>query len=187
MRRHLAFLIALAAAGPAFASPADAGWIFRRSRYSHEPVTGTRVNQYAPKQPALARSDPTYLESGYRHSRVTIRGADGSADRLHVVRTWGAGEAIRPYGEWLFPYRAGATPYGPWGSSQGPWTLPFDSWRNPYGLGQLPNPPWAYWPYYSPHVYPPGQTPYLPPGQTPYLPPGQMPHQSPNSPDRPHP
>jgi hypothetical protein len=54
------------------------------------------------------------------------------------VQTWGQGTAIRPYGEWEYPYRAGATPYGPWGNPQGPWTLPFDSWQNPYGLNRGP-------------------------------------------------
>jgi len=81
-----------------------------------------------------------------------LRGPDGSADRLHVVETWGAGDAIRPYGEWLFPYRAGATPYGPWGNPQGPWTMPFDSWVNPYGL-------WNRSPLSSPYPVPYGTSP----------------------------
>jgi hypothetical protein len=95
------------------------------------------VNQYQPEQTPIARTDPTYQESGYRHNHVAIR-AGGGEDHLHVVQTWGQGESIRPYGEWEYPFRAGATPFGPWGNPQGPWTLPFDSWQNPYGLGQLP-------------------------------------------------
>lgn len=133
MRRHLAFLIAVSAVGSAVAAPAVAeSWIFKPSTFSHDPVTGARVNQFAPKQPAYAPADGTYMQSGYRHMRLGLRAGD-SADRLHVVETWGAGQAIRPYGEWLFPFRAGATPYGPWGNSRGPWTMPFDSWINPYG------------------------------------------------------
>jgi hypothetical protein len=129
----------------------ESSWIFRPSYFSHDPATGKRVAQYAQEPTSYRREDPTYLQSGYRHNQSILRGADGSADRQHIVETWGKGELIRPYGEWLFPYRAGATPYGPWGNPQGPWTLPFDSWQNPYGLLQ-------HWPtpYGSNGPYPPG-------------------------------
>lgn len=154
MRRQLAKALFLSAAAILWAGRAEASWIFRAAKYSHDPTGGRRVDQYAPKAPAYARNDPTYFESGYRHTRSTIRGAGGSVDRMHIVQTWGAGEAIRPYGEWLFPFRAGATPYGPWGNPGGPWTLPFGSWVNPYGLGRLPHPPWPHWPYYPSHPAP---------------------------------
>jgi hypothetical protein len=151
MRRHLVVAIALAAFALAFtaadhtrgAAAAAESWLFRPSTFSHDPATGARVNQYAPNRPAYVRSDGTYMESGYRHVQFSLR-AGGSADRLHVVQTWGAGEAIRPYGEWQFPFRAGATPYGPWGNPQGPWTMPFDSWVNPYGQwNRFPYPSWG--------------------------------------------
>ena len=147
MTRHLR-LVFLALAALAVARPAAAdGWIFRPSTYSHDEA-GNRVAQYQPERPAFFRFDDTYMESGYRHSHISIPGGDGSYDHLHVVQTWGLGEFIRPYGEWEYPYRAGATPYGPWGNPSGPWTLPFDSWQNPYGLGKLP---WGgYSPYYPP-------------------------------------
>ena len=156
MKRHVvtasnpAILIVSALVLATFAAEGRAGWIFIPSKYSHDPFTGRRVNQYAPKRPAYANADPNYMRSGYSHKRVTLRGADGSVDRLHLVETWGAGESIRPYGEWQFPYRAGATPYGPWGNPSGPWTSPFGSWGNPYGLGKLPHPPW---PHYSGYPY----------------------------------
>jgi hypothetical protein len=130
----------------------DHPWLFRRSYYSHDPNDGKRVAQYSPDPSVYGPNDPTFMRSGYRHEQLMFRGADGTADRMHIVETWGLGELIRPYGEWLYPYRAGATPYGPWGNPQGPWTLPFDSWVNPYGLGKLPNPPWG--PYYSPNSLP---------------------------------
>jgi len=132
MKRHLVLLAAVAATS-ASALHARADWIFRRSTFSHDRTTAKRVDQYASQKVSYTRNDPSYLESGYRHNRSVLRGADGSADRLHTVQTWGAGEAIRPYGEWQRPYRAGATPYGPWGNPQGPWTTPFESWINPYG------------------------------------------------------
>ncbi len=116
-------------------------WVFLRSPYSHSPDGSDRVVQFQPVPTVILPHDPTYIQSGFRHREMHLR-AGRSADRLHVVETWGMGAYIRPYGEWEFPYRAGATPFGPWGNPQGPWTLPFDSWVNPYGLGQLPSPPW---------------------------------------------
>jgi len=116
------------------AEASDASWIFRPGYYTHSSVTGQRVAQYEPEQPSIVPTDPTYQESGYRH-QLYVAGND----RLNIVQTWGAGTAIRPYGEWEFPFRAGATPFGPWGNPQGPWTLPFDSWQNPYGWNRLPH------------------------------------------------
>jgi hypothetical protein len=116
-------------------SAAPASWVFRPSYYSHDSQTGERVAQYAQPEPSYSRvGSEGYLQSGYRHNHTTLWAGLGGADNVHVVETWGEGDRIRPYGEWLFPYRAGATPYGPWGNPQGPWTLPFDSWSNPYGL-----------------------------------------------------
>jgi len=164
MIRHLALAVALATAWTASVA-AEGSWIFAPSYYSHDPSTGARVAQFAPEAVALAAVDPTYLRSGYRHNRVTIRGADGTADRLHMVETWGEGERIRPYGEWQRPFREGATPYGPWGNPQGPWTTPFGAWVNPYGVGRIPQVfdfnyrgPWR------PNGGPPYAHPYGPPG-----------------------
>jgi hypothetical protein len=160
--------------------------IFRRSYFTHDPETGQRVAQYQAEQTTYVREDPTYQESGFRHQEVYIRGADGSWDHEHVVKTWGDGENMRPYGEWEFPYRAGATPYGPWGNPQGPWTLPFDSWQNPYGLGRLPyQQPWPVGPNQPPYQqnapyrgsYGPTPMPYNQPG--PYG--QQMPYGQPSS------
>jgi hypothetical protein len=145
-------------------SPCDDGsdgssWIFERSYYSHNPTTGQRVTQYAPIPKVYLRQDPTYRESGFHYTQHMLRGPGGSLDAYHMVQTWGDGDRIRPYGEWKYPYRAGATPYGPWGNAGGPWTLPFDSWQNPYGLGQLRNPPWMVYPSpYDPYgnQYSPG-------------------------------
>ena len=179
-------------------------WVFQRSRFSHAPTTGKMVTQYAPKEPSYVPVDPTYRRSGYRHQRINWRGPSGSADRMHIVDTWGDGGSIRPYGEWQRPFRAGATPYGPWGNAQGPWTTPFESWSNPYGS-------WNRYPYYgSPYPmpgygggyqgggYPPHQGGYpMPHAQTPHgqappagqgpMPQGPMPHgQAPSGPHGQH-
>ena len=156
MRRHLASAVLLAAVGLSSAGRAEAAsWIFRRSSFTHDPATGDRVVQFAPKKTPYVRGDATYLQSAYRHQRSTLR-AGGSADHTHIVETWGAGQTVRPYGEWQRPYREGATPYGPWGNPNGPWTTPFDSWRNPYGLGRLP---YYYWPPWYPGPYRGGPLP----------------------------
>ena len=108
-------------------------WIFLPGYYTHSPVTGQRVAQYGRSN---RRSCPPIRRT--RRAATGIRLIQVGTEWLNLVQTWGAGTAIRPYGEWEYPYRAGATPFGPWGNPQGPWTLPFDSWRNPYGLNRSP-------------------------------------------------
>jgi hypothetical protein len=135
MRRHPCLWLAAAIAlAPRGAAAETSSWIFRPSCYSHSPQTGERVAQYQPEEPALAPYDETYQQSGYRYFRSSLQFGQGE-DHAHLVQTWGA--PIRPYGEWEYPFRAGATPFGPWGNPQGPWTLPFDSWQNPFALGRL--------------------------------------------------
>lgn len=130
-------------------------WIFQPSYFSHD-RTGYRVPQYIQPPEIPTAFAPNYMVSGYRHTRSTLR-SQQSYDHLHIVKTWGLGEYIRPYEEWEFPFRPGATPFGPWGNPQGPWTLPFQSWVNPFALGNLPNPPWYL--YYPGPVIP---TPVIP-------------------------
>jgi len=145
MRSHVALSVSVLSVLVA-AGTAQASWIFRPSYYSHDAQTGQRVAQYAQPAPSYSRvGTENYLQSGYRHNQTTLWAGEGGADHVHVVETWGQGDRIRPYGEWLFPYRAGATPYGPWGNPQGPWTTPFGSWVNPYGLmpRYAPMPPQA--------------------------------------------
>jgi hypothetical protein len=133
MRLYHAIFLVLSSFLVSAAQASEVNWIFRPGYYTHSPVTGQRVAQYEPERPSIVPTDPTYQESGYRHQIIYA-----GNDRLNIVQTWGEGTAIRPYGEWEYPYRAGATPFGPWGNPQGPWTLPFGAWQNPYGLGRLP-------------------------------------------------
>ena len=95
---------------------AVADWFFMPSTYSHSPVTGERVEQYAPIPPVVVYQRPDYTRSGYRQSRSTIR-AGGSIDNYHIVEQFG--ETVRPYGEWLYPYRPYSTPYDAWGPPYG--------------------------------------------------------------------
>jgi len=135
MRWHLVRAVFYAALLSSSAKAAGSSWVFRPSYYSHNPASGERAIQYAPEDPAYFRIDPTYQQSAYRHVQDTIAVGD-SSDHLHIVETWGRGEEIRPYGEWLFPYRPGATPYGSWpyGYSRfGAWGK--GPWGNPLGFG----------------------------------------------------
>jgi len=134
MRLHHAIPILLSISFIATARASESSWMFRPGYYTHSAETGQRVAQYEPERPSYVSVDPTYQESGYRHELI-----QAGNDWLNIVQTWGQGTAIRPYGEWEYPYRAGATPFGPWGNPQGPWTLPFDSWQNPYGLNRMPS------------------------------------------------
>ncbi len=138
MRIHLTIcsVLSVFVSNSAFVSAES--WIFRPSYFTHSQASGERVAQYQPEAPAILRCDPTYQESGYSHREFNL-----GDDHQHIVQTWGEGAAIRPYGEWEYPFRAGATPFGPWGNPQGPWTTPFDSWQNPYGLSRQPNGPFS--------------------------------------------
>ncbi len=160
MRQHLFAVVLLS--GLASSAWAGGSWIFQPSTYSHDSRSGARVAQYVAEPPVYGPSDPTYAESAYIHKRTALWGIDGSVERRHYVETWGKGEEIRPYGEWEYPFRAGATPYGPWGNPSGPWTTPFGSWVNPYGLGKLPTPPW--YPWYPQAAYPDAPYPEPYPG-----------------------
>ncbi len=98
----------------------SADWITAPSYYTHDPMTGERVDQYSPIGPFYTYSSPDFMRSGYRHYRSSIE-AGGSADNMHIVEEWG--RPVRPYGEWRFPYRPYSVPYPAWGP-------PFAGWGN---------------------------------------------------------
>lgn len=98
------------------------------STYTHDPVSGQRVDQYAQPAEAYGPSRNAVQRSGYRHYRSTLQ-AGLSSDNLHIVEEWG--KQVIPYEHWRFPYR----PYG----------VPYDAWGppTPYGIinGQIGFPP----------------------------------------------
>ena len=169
MRRHLRHLILAAAIAVGLGGlrtvEADS-WIFRPSYYTHDMATGQRVAQFAPAVTPYVAIDPTYQRSGYIHSESTLQVGD-SADHTHIVETWGQGASIRPYGEWLYPYRPGATPYNPGWGAGGPWTNQSNVMANPYGANPTP---------YAPGTSPP----YVQPNPGPYPPPNPAPYAQPN-------
>ena len=121
-RSMLASLLALTAA-----TALGADWLTAPSYFTHEPETGMRVAQYATPKPVFYPFDPTYVRSGYHHTRSTIR-VGQSVDHFHVVEEWG--RPVRPYGEWQFPFR--------------PYSVPYPLWGPPFA-GLTIVPPWPYY------------------------------------------
>ena len=66
-------------------------WVFAPSSYTHDPMTGARVAQYARKTPVEPLEDERNVTSSYRRTRTNIRGADGSTDTYYQVQAWGNG------------------------------------------------------------------------------------------------
>jgi hypothetical protein len=112
MRLRLPILVVAFLAQPAFA----ADWITAPSYYTHDRTTGERVAQYTPIGPFYYYERPDFLRSGYRQYRSTID-LGNSSDNMHIVEQWGA--PVRPYEEWLYPYRPFSVPYPAWGPPYG--------------------------------------------------------------------
>lgn len=72
------------------ASPAKAGsWVFRRSYYSHHPVTPVQVGVPTARGPYYVRPAGGYYNGGFRYlrSNIVIRGQ--IFDSLNVYESWG--------------------------------------------------------------------------------------------------
>jgi hypothetical protein len=66
-------------------------WIFAPSTYTHDPMTGARVGQYARIEPVEPLPDQRNVTSGYRRTVTNIRGTDGSLDTSYQVQNWANG------------------------------------------------------------------------------------------------
>ena len=73
------------------AADSQPSWMFRRSTYSHDPVTGARVAQYQRIAPVEPLQDEREYTSRYRRIRTNLRGTDGSIDSTYEVQGWGNG------------------------------------------------------------------------------------------------
>ena len=91
MNRSLAVTMLVVATLSASAAADESTWIFRPGRYTHHPMTGQRVAQYAPPRPVAALPDNRDNVSGYRRTRVRQRGADGTTDTYYRVERFGNG------------------------------------------------------------------------------------------------
>ncbi len=109
---HLMSFVLLAASMTVSTATA-ADWLTMPSQFSHDPVTGMRVSQFAPAVTPSAPLAADYRTSGFSHTRSTLNYGQ-SADNYYRVNTWGA--PVQPYGEWRFPNRPYSAPYSQWGA-----------------------------------------------------------------------
>ncbi len=105
-----AILLCLAGCWPSLGQADD--WLTWPSTYTHEPITGQRVDQFAVAEQPLAPYREDFTRSGFRHFRSTLQ-AGQSADNMHIVEQWG--RPVVPYEQWRFPFRPYAVPYDAWG------------------------------------------------------------------------
>jgi hypothetical protein len=138
-------------------------WIFRPSTFTHDRETGARVAQYERIAPVEGLDDPRLYTSGYRRTRTTLRGADGSIDSTYQVQSWGNGrggidaEWERFHDAWRQSYISGgaysgyAAPYGGGFYGQGPYGYPYQGYGYPGPWGYAPAIP-----YGGPHGLPAG-------------------------------
>jgi hypothetical protein len=92
MRRGILSILTLAAAVQ-FAPQAhgdESTWIFAPSRYSHSRETGNRVVQHSPEPAPAALPETAPITSGYRKTRINMRGAGGSIDTYYRVQNFSA-------------------------------------------------------------------------------------------------
>ena len=87
-------------------------WLTWPSTYTHDPLSGQRLDQFAMGEQPQAPYRENFSRSGYRHFRSTLQ-AGQSADNMHVVEQWG--QPVVPYEQWRFPFRPYAVPYDAWG------------------------------------------------------------------------
>ena len=102
-------------------------WLTWPSTYTHSPLTGQRVDQYAEAASPLAPQRSDFSRSGYRHYRSTLQ-AGQSADNMHIVEQWG--RPVVPYEQWRFPFRPYAVPYAAWGPQP-----PYGIFNGNWGFG----------------------------------------------------
>jgi hypothetical protein len=105
-------------------------WMTWASTYTHDPVHGARVDQYAVPEQPLSPQRADFVRSGYRNYRSTLQ-AGQSADNIHVVEQWG--NQVIPYEQWRFPYRPYAVPYDAWGPQ-----APYGIFNGSFGYGGYP-------------------------------------------------
>jgi hypothetical protein len=107
------------------ADAAPPSWIFRRSTYTHDPMTGARVAQYERIAPVEPLDDVRNVTSSYRRTQTNLRGTNGSTDTYYQVQSWGNGrggldaEWERFHDAWKESYLQNG--YYNQGPAYGPW------------------------------------------------------------------
>ncbi|MBN1853873.1 MAG: hypothetical protein JW829_14160 [Pirellulales bacterium] len=116
-------------------------WIFRRSQYTHDPVTNARVAQYSRIPPVEPLDDPREVTSIYRRTRSVLRGINGATDTYYQVQSFGNGR----------------------GGLDAEWERFHDAWKESYTAGGSYNYQYPMYGYPPPwHANPYGHYPYGP-------------------------
>lgn len=85
MKRTICWVIVLAAScGSARAD----SWIFRRSFYSHDPVTHVRIGKQFSRGPVFTRPEGEYVRTGYRNLHSTIQAGGTTYDHVNLWESW---------------------------------------------------------------------------------------------------
>jgi hypothetical protein len=102
------------------ADDSSPSWVFRRSTYTHDPVTGARVAQYQRLPAIQPLEDERLVTSRYHRMRTDLRGTNGSVESIYDVQSWGNGrggmdaEWERFHDAWKESYlQGGYYNYGP--------------------------------------------------------------------------
>lgn len=70
-------------------SSAQAGsWVFRRSYYTHDPVTPVRIGKAAVNGPHFSRPQGAYFSGGYRWNRSQINISGHAYDHVNIFESW---------------------------------------------------------------------------------------------------
>jgi hypothetical protein len=107
-------------------------WVFKRSTFTNDPVTGARVAQYARKDVVEPLDDQRLVTSSYRRTRTVNNGRDGSMDTSYQVQAWGQGGGELGAQWQMFndvwkeailsgSFYNGSQAYGPWGQGGQGW------------------------------------------------------------------
>jgi hypothetical protein len=141
-------------------------WIFAPGTYTHDPMNGARVAQYARIEPVEPLPDQRNVTSGYRRTQTNIRGIDGSFDQSYQVQNWANGrggldaEWERVNDAWQQAYLTGgsySTQFGSgwgngggwrnngWGNGGPGWNNGGPGWGNGPGHGNWNGPPQGGW------------------------------------------
>ena len=116
-------------------------WIFRRSTFTNDPVTGARVAQYRRIAPVEPLDDERNVTSRYRRIQTNLRGTGGSSDTTYEVQAWGNGrggldaEWERFHDAWKESYLQGGTfNQTPGWNGRGNWNGN-GNWNGPWNNG----------------------------------------------------
>jgi hypothetical protein len=132
------------AAAPIELQQPKLSWVFKRSTFTNDPITGARVGQYARKVPVEPLDDQRLVTSSYRRMRSELRGRDGSMDTTYVVQGWGDGGGELNAQWQMFndvwkeailsgSFFNGEQAFGPWGNDR--WGGGNPNWNNGWNGG----------------------------------------------------